>query len=77
MHIDAYKALESSCQKYIETINKITMYQTTNLQKQIQQLESELQIAKERIAAMETSKFWKIRQIWFKFKKTLGLPTTD
>lgn len=27
------------------------------------------------IQAMETSKFWKLRSVWFQFKKRLGLPT--
>ena len=46
-------------------------------QQQIEQLRSELQIAQDRIAAMETSKFWQIRTNWFKVKKTLGLPTNE
>lgn len=30
-----------------------------------------------RIAAMETSKFWKLRSAWFAIKRTLGLPATE
>jgi hypothetical protein len=77
MHMDAYNALESSCQKYTGAIKTVTAYHTINHQEQIEKLENELQIAKERIAAMESSKFWKIRQIWFKFKKIFGLPMDE
>lgn len=34
----------------------------------IEQLQSQLQQARNEIAAMKTSKFWKLRTIWFKFK---------
>lgn len=37
--------------------------------------EKQLQEAKEEIAAMKTSKFWKLRSLWFKVKRTLGLAT--
>ncbi len=43
----------------------------------IQELTNELQFAQNRIEAMETSKFWKIRKNWFKFKKNVGLPTNE
>jgi Protein of unknown function (DUF1698) len=36
-------------------------------------LKTELQHAKDRIAAMETSKFWKLRTQWFKVKRWVGL----
>lgn len=41
---------------------------------QIQQTQTQLEQAKCRIVAMETSKFWKLRILWFKLKKKLGLP---
>lgn len=31
----------------------------------------------EQIIAMESSKFWKLRSIWFKVKRIFGLPSTD
>lgn len=37
--------------------------------------EQQLQEAKEEIAAMKTSKFWKMRSLWFKVKQTLRLST--
>jgi len=33
---------------------------------------SELQFCKNRIEAMESSKFWKMRKAWFKVKQQLG-----
>ncbi len=43
----------------------------------IQELNHQLYLAQERITAMESSKFWKIRKKWFKFKKKTGLPTNE
>lgn len=40
-------------------------------------LEQDLSAAQARIEAMETSKFWKLRQSWFAFKKTFGLPSNE
>jgi cellulose synthase/poly-beta-1,6-N-acetylglucosamine synthase-like glycosyltransferase len=45
------------------------------VRKNFQRTKDELAEAKERIAAMETSKFWKIRDRWIRFKKVLRLPT--
>lgn len=42
------------------------------LHSQLQYTLSELQQAKAAIAAMQASKFWRLREIWFKFKKSLG-----
>ena len=49
----------------------------TQIQQQQEQLvhtSVELQSAREAIAAMKTSKFWKLRTQWFKLKKASGLP---
>lgn len=35
----------------------------------------QLKQAQEKIAAMKTSKFWKLRTVWFKFKTLIGFPT--
>lgn len=45
------------------------------LRSQLQQTQIELQQARATLAAMQTSKFWKLRTAWFKFKKALGLAT--
>jgi len=42
-------------------------------QQQIEELEAELGRSQGRIAAMETSKFWKIRTSWMNLRKRLGL----
>lgn len=42
-----------------------------------QQVSRELYDAKTRIAAMESSKFWKLRSGWFRVKRKLGIPSTD
>jgi ubiquinone/menaquinone biosynthesis C-methylase UbiE/peptidoglycan hydrolase CwlO-like protein len=42
-------------------------------QKLLQQAQSEWRQTQDMIQAMETSKFWKLRQIWFQFKRTIGL----
>ena len=36
-------------------------------------LQTELNWARCRIAGMESSKFWKLRGIWFRFQRALGL----
>ncbi|MEA5582848.1 glycosyltransferase [Nodularia harveyana UHCC-0300] len=38
-------------------------------QSQLQNIQRELEYSKTTIAAMETSKFWKLRKLWFKFKE--------
>lgn len=40
-------------------------------------LEQSLMQAQQRIAAMETSKFWQLRKNWFQFKRSLSLPGAD
>lgn len=37
------------------------------------QAQLELKQAKERVIAMETSKFWKLRRLWFRFKAMFGI----
>jgi len=46
-------------------------------QQQLQQTEQLLRQAHQRIAAMETSKFWQLRKSWFAFKKKFGLPSNE
>lgn len=51
--------------------------QIQTLEQQQQQTKQYLQQARQQIEAMKTSKFWKIRQSWFAFKKTFGLPSNE
>ena len=41
------------------------------------QLQQENQELLTRKNAMETSKFWKLRKLWFKIKRTLKIPSTQ
>jgi glycosyltransferase involved in cell wall biosynthesis len=43
------------------------------VRRNLQKHKAELAEAKEQIAAMESSKFWKLRSRWVKFKKRLGI----
>lgn len=43
------------------------------VQQQLQQVRAELERSQAQIQAMESSKFWRIRLAWFKFKNLLGL----
>jgi SAM-dependent methyltransferase len=43
----------------------------------IKQLQNEVTILKDRVSAMETSKFWKFRKTWFQLKKTVGLGNNE
>ena len=45
------------------------------LRSHIAQLTTQLQQSQDRIVAMESSKFWKLRSQWFKLKSRLGLLT--
>lgn len=47
--------------------------QVNRLRRRIKQTKLHLQEANTKIAVMETSKFWKIRNLWFHMKQTLGL----
>jgi hypothetical protein len=42
------------------------------LQYQLQYTQAQLQQARAVIAAMQATKFWKLRDSWFKFKKLMG-----
>jgi hypothetical protein len=37
----------------------------------------ELHNLRERLAAMEKSKFWRLRQIWFRLRRLLGLARAE
>ncbi len=48
-----------------------------DIKNEMRQIENQLKEANDRIAAMESSKFWSLRQKWFKVKKTFGLPADE
>ena len=43
--------------------------QVSTMQKLVAQSQRELSKAKDKIMAMETSKFWKLRNLWFRLKQ--------
>ncbi|UBF24116.1 class I SAM-dependent methyltransferase [Kovacikia minuta CCNUW1] len=43
------------------------------IQQQLQQAKTDLEQAQATIAAIQTSKFWKLRTLWFEIKKQIGL----
>lgn len=40
-------------------------------------LERQLRIARSQIEAMKTSKFWRMRELWIKLKRLVGIPTDE
>jgi SAM-dependent methyltransferase len=68
----ALKAVEP---EQLEVSNVTDRVEVEQLQSQVQQAQIELQQAHATLAAMQTSKFWKLRIAWFKLKKALGLAT--
>jgi SAM-dependent methyltransferase len=61
---------EQACTEEVRTRFK-------NKRSQLQQKRAELQASQERINAMESSKFWKLRKGWFKLRRSLGLATNE
>ncbi|MFM7365155.1 MAG: glycosyltransferase [Cuspidothrix sp.] len=51
-----------------QATNEIVVKNLQETQYQLQETQSQLQETQATIVAMETSKFWKLRKIWFKFK---------
>jgi hypothetical protein len=52
-------------------VHSLTRY--GNLQQHILELQSQISELRVQIRSMESTKFWKLRQMWFKLKKLLGL----
>lgn len=61
----------------LEISYKTQLQDNKSLHTQLKQKESLLNFWTTRVAAMETSKFWKIRTVWFKLKPLLGFSTDD
>lgn len=66
-------ALKSVEPEQSELSNLTDQGKVEQLRSQVQQAQRELQQAHATLAAMQTSKFWKLRTAWFQIKKTLGL----
>ncbi|GAB1544999.1 hypothetical protein NUACC21_76750 [Scytonema sp. NUACC21] len=80
--LKAYEQLQQTQNEIAQTHSQLQQRQAELelVQCHIQQRqdrEIELQQARDRIKAMESSKFWKLRTVWFKFKKSLGLKNSE
>ena len=58
-----------------QNILKQTQEQWNQNQIKLEQTQQKWEQAEQLIEAMESSKFWKIRRIWFKFKHLIGIKT--
>lgn len=77
----------SRCQNFIKQLENNNSNSNNNVSlvdfddesflREIQAINNQLQEAKQRISAMESSKFWILRQKWFKLKKTFGLSADE
>jgi hypothetical protein len=75
-----YESLKSTVDQYrveMKQLHKKYKAETKHFQEEWQQAQEQLQTAHDRINAMETSKFWKLRSAWFGVKRKLGLRTED
>ncbi len=81
--IDKYDRLEKSNRLSIARLRRIEELdpiaaRVPGLEEKIKVLimdyEQQISALKTRIAAMESSKFWQLREAWFTLKRTLGLP---
>ena len=60
-----------SSDQYQEILTQL-QNELSNCQKQLEQIRDRTLQSEERISAMETSKFWKMRKGWFRLRKRLG-----
>ncbi len=71
-----FSELEQVCQQ-LQIQLKQSQSQLQQTQAELAIYQAQLQASQQMISAMKTSKFWKLRNHWFKIKKALGLPTTE
>ncbi|EGJ30190.1 MULTISPECIES: class I SAM-dependent methyltransferase [Moorena] len=68
---------QSQLAKSQEKIQHFQKNQLQQIQNQLNETEANLKVINVEIAAMKTSKFWKLRTLWFKFKRFVGIPTDN
>jgi glycosyltransferase involved in cell wall biosynthesis len=73
---DIYIHAVTQCQKAKDELQR-SRKQVESLRSQLEEMKAKLGNAEGRIAAMETSKFWKMRAGWFKMKKVLRLKADE
>jgi Glycosyl transferase family 2 len=74
--MDAYKQLEETQQRLQAEVEQLreSNWQTTG---QLNLAQAHLEQSQTQIAAMESSKFWKLRSTWLGMKRRLGLPAEE
>lgn len=66
---ETWKLTQAQIQEQRETIQR--------LRKRVKNLKNRVEDSEKEIAAMKTSKFWKIRSQWLKLKQSVGLASAD
>lgn len=61
----------------LEAKLQTTQIQLQTTQEEVQHISIRWQHSQARIEAMESSKFWKLRQLWFRFKPKIGLSVDE
>jgi hypothetical protein len=75
-HSPDYESLKATIEQYrveMKQLHKKYKTETNRFQEEWRQAQAQLQEAHDRITAMETSKFWKLRSAWFRIKRKLGV----
>ncbi len=74
--VDAYTQLEATQQRLQAEVEQLQEqnWQTTG---QLNLAQAHLEQSQAQIAAMESSKFWKLRSTWLGIKRALGLPAEE
>lgn len=70
-----YESLKATIDQYrveMKQLHKKYKAETNRFQEEWRQAQAQLQQAHDRITAMETSKFWKLRSAWFWVKRLVG-----
>jgi GT2 family glycosyltransferase len=71
--------LQQTQRQLLQSQSQFQQMQTAleHFQFQLQHAQTEMKHLKERITAMESSKFWKLRKGWFKLKRLLGIKDNE
>jgi O-antigen biosynthesis protein len=56
-------------------VGQAALSKITKLQAELNETHHQLELLQSRVNAMETSKFWKLRSLWFQVQRKLGLST--
>jgi glycosyltransferase involved in cell wall biosynthesis len=76
-HLGLYKDNVADVMAHKEFIAMYYQVQSEYFQSQLKLTQAELEQSQTMIAAMHTSKFWRLRTAWFKVKRKLGLPVIE